>query len=341
MDFFKSNATFGYTPYKKLKGNKAREERKAKRLELVNKAKEGFMDFGRKIGATNLTEKIGDVGATLANKAFNLVGYEEGGMVDGYKKGGKVKRVRKKKVIKQKQNVKQVVNVKIGGEKVKRRREYKPRQPKAQPIINVSVPQSYQPTQQDQSIYEALRGQLEELKKAQQPVQEEVKPIERVRQRQQKQYSKGINKPEEVMEGMELPLEPFKPKQEKSEKRRTYEEALKRQGEIIRKQLSTPVTTYTEAMGGGETTETPTIYGGAMAEPPKGRGRPRSEVPIEERKKKYAEKAKQKRQEKKQSQAVPPPVVPAPVVSVPAQVPSVAPAKKKKIKFKILEGGDY
>jgi hypothetical protein len=329
MDFFKSNATFGYTPYKKLKGNKAREDRKAKRLELVNKAKEGFMDFGRKIGATNLTEKIGDVGATLANKAFNLVGYEEGGVVDGYKKGGKVKRVRKKKVIKQKQNVKQVVNVKIGGENVKRRREYKPRQskaaPKAQPIINVSVPQSYQPTQQDQSIYEALRSQVEELKKAQQPVQEEVKPIERVRQRQQKQYSKGINKPEEVMEGMELPLEPFKSKPIKSEKRRTYEEAIKKQGEIIRKQLATPVTE-------------PTIYGGAMAEQPRGRGRPKSQEPLEERKKKYAEKAKQKRQEKKQSQVSTEPVV-SPPVATPAE-PSVPSAKKKK-QVIIMEGGDY
>lgn len=279
MDFF-------YTPYKKLKGNKAREERKTKRLELVNKAKEGFMDFGRKVGATNITEKLGDIGASLANKALNVAGYEEGGMVEGYKKGGKVKR---KKVVKQKQkqkqnvkqNVKQVVNVKVGSDAVKRRRAYKPREKKeaTQQPVSISYAPSFTPIQQDQGQYEELMQQIQSLKNEKQkalkeesksiPVKEEEKGIRQVRERQQREYEKIVEKPERSIKESEV-LQAKPPK--------------KLLG-AISLNPTVPTTYYEEKLQ-----ETP--------EPKKGRGRPKSEVPIEERKRQYAEKQKQKRQEK-------------------------------------------
>lgn len=293
---------FLYTPYKKLKGKKAREERNVKRTALVKKAGEAFANVGRKLGATNIIEKLEDAGQTLASKALNFAGYEEGGIVQEYKKGGKVKRkkVVKKQKQKQKQVVKQSVVVKIGGDVVKKRRAYKPREKQSQPTSISFMPSiSYTPTIQDQSSYELLNQKIKELKKEQkQAIKEEQKPVEaegeakkikEVREKQQKEYIQKIEKPEkEFLKGLRTPLTTSVP--------------------------PTEVPKY----------EAPVIK---ETETKKGRGRPKSEIPLEERKRQYAEKQRQKRMEKKQQ--------PQAVKELAKEVGKQE--KKKKIKFKIVD----
>lgn len=295
---------FLYTPYKKLKGKKAREERNVKRTALVKKAGEAFANVGRKLGATNIIEKLEDTGQTLASKALNFAGYEGGGIVQEYKKGGKVKRkkVVKKQKQKQKQVVKQSVVVKVGGDVVKKRRAYKPREKQAQvqPTSISFMPSiSYTPTMQDQSQYELLNQQIKELQKEKrQAIKEEQKPlavegeakkIKEVREKQQREYIQKIEKPEkEFLKGLRAPLTTSVP--------------------------PTEVPKY----------EAPVIK---ETETKKGRGRPKSSVPVEERRRQYAEKQRQKRMEQKQQ--------PQAVKELAKEVGKQE--KKKKIKFKIVD----
>lgn len=297
---------FLYTPYKNLKGKKAREERNVKRTALVKKAGEAFANVGRKLGATNIIEKLEDTGQTLASKALKFAGYEEGGIVQEYKKGGKVKRkkVVKKQKQKQKQVVKQSVVVKVGGDVVKKRRAYKPREKQAQQQVQPTsisfMPNvSYTPTMQDQSQYELLNQQIKELQKEKrQAIKEEQKPVEavgdekkikEVREKQQREYIQKIENPEkEFLKGLRTPLTTSVPPTE----------SIKYEPPVIKE------------------TETK-----------KGRGRPKSETPLEERKRQYAEKQKQKRMEQKQQ--------PQAVKELAKEVGKQQ--KKKKIKIKLVD----
>lgn len=270
-----------------------------------------------------------------------------------YKRGGKVKR---KKVIKQKQkqkqNVKQSVVVKIGGDVLKKRRAYKPRTKKGtiQPSINISST----PVQQDQGKYTELKQQLKSLQREKQneiikksePIKEEEKKIKEVREQQQREYSQQIKqaeKPKMVEQGIqknikikkaeqgtqtiEKPKEIKKLESVRERQQREYSQIIKRPERVIEqsevlvakplKVLSspkaTPIEKYRSEMAGGampDTIETTrklklsrqpvqkNILEGIVATQ---RGRPRSGIPYEERQKKYAETARLKREnERKQ-----------------------------------------